>query len=140
VKDFLSQANSIIYGSSDPYSTHSPSQAPASSAIAMEINVYFTGNFELDPEALSFENRRKAKGSSRWRSIDVRSVGPFYFYPKSRLSYMRQWAPISTKRLRAIAGEFEYRIRARHEYYERVARESELVRLEDGIRDGRVQV
>jgi hypothetical protein len=55
-----------------------------------------------------------------------------YFYPK------KLHAPPGpyqiTKRLPAIAGEFEYRIRTSHEDYERVARESELARLEDGVR------
>jgi len=56
-----------------------------------------------------------------------------YFHPKK--SRLALHAPVGhyqiTKRLPATGGEFEYSIRSAHEDYERVARESELTRLED---------
>jgi len=53
-----------------------------------------------------------------------------YFRPKkSRLALAGAYQ--ITKRFPGAGGEFKYRIRSPHEDYERVARESELSRLED---------
>jgi len=56
-----------------------------------------------------------------------------YFHPKkSRLAFPAPVGPYQiTKRFPAIGGEFEYAIRSAHEDNERVAKESELTRLEN---------
>jgi hypothetical protein len=56
-----------------------------------------------------------------------------YFHPrKSRMATAGAYQ--ITKRFSAARGEFKYRIRSPHEDYERVAKESELRRLEDRVR------
>jgi len=56
-----------------------------------------------------------------------------YFHPqKSKLALHAPVGPYHiTRRFPAADGEFEYAIRSPHEDHERVARESELSRLED---------
>jgi hypothetical protein len=127
----LGEAGGIARGNAlpRPWANHAPADD-----IKCDCGLTFTliSDSESSSEAVSFEIR-KSKGLLAMAEHRFKIGQAVYFHPGK--SGMALHAPVGhyhiTKRFPAADGEFEYAIKSPFEDHERVARESELSRLED---------